>query len=194
MSMDEDVKLSSTLGLLVYDVPKYLAQKVRPHLVLPNLGARINKSCWLVPAINLNRIPFEEWKQQGVDIEFACDHAGMVRLAKKGLLREVKDISTRMWAAVRKASKRYEEAQQNVNNEELLKDADHLAYVAMRRTRVAVAAAQEAALAFDITNDFEEMFEAVRQAMRAHSETLQDQRQRVKAERTAMALRRQGVA
>lgn len=192
--MNEDTKLSSVLGLLVYDVPKHMSRKIRPHLKLPRLAARINKSCWLMPAANLTRIPFDEWKQAGVDIEFASDHAGMVKLAQKGLLREVKDISVRMWKAVRKAAKAYDEAHEHIANDQLLRDADHLTYVAMRRTRVALAEAQEAALAFDVTHDFEDLFEAIRQAMRAHSETLQDQRQQVKAEKTMLALRKQGVA
>jgi hypothetical protein len=175
MNLLASTESQGKFSLLVYDVP--IGTRVSPPVVLRRFGVRINLSCWLIPEPCLALVPIDGWRQAGVDVEVArfdsADAANIQRLARKGLALECEKIKERLSAAKKKAVDEYRRVcTDNGIDGEHLRKADGQTYWGLRRAKRALAAAQEAALAFDLLGDVKELLDGLRAAIVSANESM----------------------
>jgi hypothetical protein len=165
-------------ALLVYDIPSkvYIPN---PSALLRRWGARVNKSCWVLPTANVALVPLKEWVEKGAIVEVVefGEHEveKVVAIARRAITGEVESMQRFVGTLVAKVRARFAKASAlptgSPERAEAMKDADQYVYAALYRAKGVADAAEEAALHFAITGEVAALVEALRKSIKAQSAT-----------------------
>lgn len=161
--------------LLVYDIPT--ASKLpNPSAMLWALGAPINLSCWIIPDENVPRVPVAEWRAKGATVEWVRfderDYETILRLAREALERRLGSIRESVEECMADALEKL--AHIPTGDDAALKKGKGRANTVTWRAKRDVERAMECALTFDLTADFEHLFDAARKAIVAQEHLAYD--------------------
>lgn len=166
--MNANIPNSVRAHIVGYDIPT----KCNPGDVrglLRRIGVRLQKSVWIVPDANIPRIPVDKWEAAGMKIDMVRfderDGETILKLARRALaleadaVREVLEQNTKRLRSLVALSA--------TGDPKSVKQARSIAGSASRHAKRLLESAKEAALAFDLLGDVEELFKGVRETIRA---------------------------
>jgi hypothetical protein len=152
--------------LIVYDIPAALAKKIaNPSEDFKKHGTRINYSCWIVPEGRVALLPIEDMLSKGAKVEIvrfdSSERDSLLRMAKASMMEEATRIREALGHTVKEALTRFAKLKKTYSDEDYRK-AGNYASVHMRRVSEAIKAAEECALAFDLTGEMSEVLKGMR--------------------------------
>ncbi len=153
--------------LVVYDIPSKAKCKL-PGSVFRPIGIRINLSCWVVPHQLVPWDYLEEIRGYGATTEvvrFDEDEAKKIRnLAHDALRKEISDIYDSFATSLKRAETWVPAAEAGVDPEE---KRELKVKIILQKAKRHLRYAQEAALAFDLLADVEELLKGRKEAIAA---------------------------
>jgi hypothetical protein len=159
--------------LFYYDIPTH-SKYPNPSSALWRLGVRVNLSVWMVPDINVPRLPLKEMQAAGAKVELVRfderDGETILRLAKEALTREVMGLRDGLRLSIQLTEQKYEGVA--TQDEDGIKKAHGHGYRYVRQSKQFLDASKEAALAFDLLGDLQELFNGFRDVIVAEERTL----------------------
>lgn len=149
--------------LFLYDIPTN-SKYPNPSGLLWRLGIRANLSVWVIPDRNVVRLPIEEMKRAGARVELVRfderDGETILRLARESIAKEVNGLRDSLKLAVQLAEDKYKGVA--TGDEAGIKKVHGYGYRYLRQSKQFLVAAQEAALAFDLMGDLNDLFNGFR--------------------------------
>lgn len=156
--------------MVVYDVPSGTKLKKNPPDIFRKCGFAINLSCWVVPDTKLPKPYIAYLREQGADVRMVrfdeAEEQTILAMAHESLEKQVGVIRKFLGAKIGEAEVilKKAERQHDVN---LTNKAIARAKATIRRATFYMNAALEAALAFDILADVEELYQGLGKAIAA---------------------------
>ena len=159
--------------LVVYDIPQSVGFP-NPSGKLRSRGIRINLSCWIIPETRVPWALIEEMECAGVSVEtvrFAeSERDNLIRLAKNAIASEMGRVKAAFEKSVADAEKKIVDVSVVGLNGGTQSPEEKRAYrikKGMQRAKRALVAAKEAAIAFDLLGDIEELIDGTTEAVKA---------------------------
>ena len=153
---------------LAYDIPTG-AKVGNVCSVLRRLGVHSQLSGWIIPDANVPRIPLEKWEKAGMTIDLVRfderDGDTILKMARRSLLRECVQLREMLDGQLERLRKHV--AESATGEVKAVRKARSIAGGASRNAKKLLESAKEAALAFDLLGEHEELFNGVRDAIRA---------------------------
>lgn len=157
--------------MVVYDIPsvKKVAERIaNPSGMFRRFGFRANYSCWIVPEHNLPLMPLDELKEKGAKVEVVrfdeSEYDKIMGMARSALREEAAGIRGTLQTTVHGIKTRYREALETRQPSDLDKAALYH-YLNLRRIKQLMVSIQECCMAFDLTGDFADLFDALRKSI-----------------------------
>lgn len=150
--------------MLSYDIPSGVKWGLDHRKVLRKIGLRINLSDWILPAERIPTKLIEQMENRGANVHVLrfdeTDAPKVKRLAIERLQQQIKDLRDRLGESLDEAASKLKQAEKE-QSADLSEKAVLYARAALKRTERYIAEATEAATAFDILGEVDELFKAV---------------------------------
>lgn len=155
---------------VLYDVPQH-SKVGNTSGLFRRIGARVNLSCWVVPVALVPHAYLDKMRSLGCKVEVirydVSEESNIVRMAREAIEAEVRRIRDSVADTMAAVAERIAKYKDNIDETE---KAERLGEGAWCKAKKLLDDAQDAAMAFDILRDMQELLAAQRQAVASESE------------------------